>query len=117
MSYTNASKKRRTSYVPIVLINFAAFPLSAIIAINAAHEVIENAGFRDGRYWQDGTNLRIAYLLFILLAVPFVITSIVVQLKMKQLTRATAWLAGFLALTVPPLVVFILLISTGTDLG
>lgn len=87
------------------------------MAINAAHVITENGGYPDARYGQDDTNLEIAYLLFLLVAIPFVIATFIVLLKQKQLTRISAWGAGLGTLIIAPLCVFFVLVLTGTDLG
>lgn len=112
-----AAEQRRTRYVPVVFTNILAAPLTAIIAINAAFVITENGGYPDARYGQDDTNLRICFMLFVFVAVPFLIASFVVLLKQKQLSRVSAWCAGLATLVIPPLCVFFALVLTGTSLG
>jgi hypothetical protein len=109
--------KPRTAYLSMLLINMAAFPLTAIIAINAAHEILENGGYPDARYGQDDTNLLICYCLFGIIAIPLVITSFIVLLGKRQLTRLSAWGAALGALFLPPLTVFFILVQGRINLG
>lgn len=101
----------------MLLINIAAFPLTAILAINAAHVILENGGYPDSRYGQDDTNLVICFWLFGIIAIPLVIISFIVLLRKRQMARLSAWGTALGALFLPPLAVFFLLVQAQIDLG
>lgn len=106
-----------TSYAPVVFTNILAAPLTALIAVNAAFVLAENGGYPDARNGQDDTNLRICFVLFVFVVVPFLTATFIVLLKQKQLSRVSAWSAGLATLVLPPLCLFLVLVSTGSSFG